>query len=53
MPQLVNISTQYRNKLKNGDAFTDNISDFTTNQTGNVIIQIDSPSYNSARIEIK
>ena len=37
MPQLVNISTQYRNKLKNGDAFTDNISDFTTNQTGNVM----------------
>lgn len=37
MPQLINISTEYRNKLKNGSSFADNPADFTTNLTGNVM----------------
>ncbi len=37
MPQLINISTEYRNKLKNGSSFADNLTDFTTNLTGNVM----------------
>lgn len=37
MGQLINISTEYRNKLKNGDNFGTNPSDFTINFTGNVM----------------
>ena len=36
MVQAVITSSKYLNKIRNGDTFTDNPTDFATNQTGNI-----------------
>ena len=36
MVQAVITSRKYLNKIRNGDTFTDNPTDFATNQTGNI-----------------
>lgn len=40
MPQIINISTEYRNEFKNGSDFTANPSDFTQNYTGNAMEKV-------------
>ena len=40
MPKIVNISTSYRNRFKNGDTYTDNLTDYTDNYTGVIMEQV-------------